>query len=226
MYSQLGQELIVLELLQGMHGGFFLDSGAADGVSGSNTLVLETRFGWRGICVEPNTHLYSALVRNRRCVCVNCCLYSEEGEVDFLEDARLLGGILAEYHPALLQHARSRCHIALNEAGQLRTVRKTTRTIRSVLRQARAPRIIDYWSLDTEGSELTLLRSFPFDEYAFRVLTVEHNRFPVKTQIRSFLESRGYEFVKDLGIDDCYRHATLMPSMHWRSSAWPRTRRS
>jgi hypothetical protein len=37
------------------------------------------------------------------------------------------------------------------------------------------PPVIDYWSLNTEGSEFAILKSFPFDEYSFRVLTVEHN---------------------------------------------------
>src|SRR5690349_12765331 len=99
MASQYGQDLLVLELLGGMRGGFFLDSGAADGVSSSNTLLLEQSYGWKGICVEPNSTLFTQLVRNRRCTCVNCCLYDREGTVEFLEAATMLGGILAEYHP-------------------------------------------------------------------------------------------------------------------------------
>ena len=52
------------------------------------------------------------------------------------------------------------------------TAKKIARTLRSVLRECEAPPIIDYWSLDTEGSELTLLKSFPFDDYSFRVVTL------------------------------------------------------
>lgn len=81
---------------------------------------------------------------------------------------------------------------------------KAARTIRSVLRSAGAPRTIDYWSLDTEGSELALLKSFPFDEYRVRVLTVEHNNGPIRAPIRGFLEARGYVRARDLGIDDGY----------------------
>src|SRR5258708_2673102 len=104
MSSQYGQDLFAVEVLQGLRGGFFLDSGAADGISGSNTLLLESSYGWKGICIEPNRTLFAALARNRKCQCVNCCLYTRNGSVEFLENARMLGGILDGYHPSLLHY--------------------------------------------------------------------------------------------------------------------------
>src|ERR1700722_3302200 len=105
MASQYGQDLFALEILGGMRGGFFLDSGAADGVSASNTLLLERSFGWRGICIEPNRSLFSKLTRNRRCQCLHYGLSDHDADVDFVEDAQMLGGILDEYHPVHLAYA-------------------------------------------------------------------------------------------------------------------------
>lgn len=105
-------------------------------------------------------------------------------------------------------------------AGPPAPVTKRARTVRSVLRDAGAPRVIDYWSLDTEGSELAILRSFPFDEYRFRVLTVEHNCGPARDDLRQFLESRGYSRVRLLGIDDAYVWHGDLPRRAWRSRAW------
>src|SRR5208282_5027346 len=102
------------------------------------------------------------------------------------------------------QHLRQINQIYGHEPG---TVTRPARTLRSVLRDCNAPPVIDYWSLDTEGSELTILKSFPFDEYSFRVLTVEHNRLPVKEDIRRFLNGHGYTRVRTIDIDDCYRPA-------------------
>ena len=80
----------------------------------------------------------------------------------------------------------------------------------SLLRQAGAPAIIDYWSLDTEGSELALLQEFPFDRFTFRVLTVEHNRHPrLREAYRRFLESRGFARYCEIEIDDCYVNTAL-----------------
>jgi hypothetical protein len=217
--SMFGQDRFVLDLLGGMRGGFFLDSGASDGVKGSNTLLLETSFGWRGICVEPNGTFFAALLKNRCCSCVSCCLYDRESEVEFVE-VDVLGGILDEYHPSLLQQAKRTYRVPEDVTGRPITVTKRARTVRSVLREHGAPPVIDYWSLDTEGSEFAILRSFPFDEYSFRVLTVEHNWFPVREKIREFLEGRGYRRIRELAVDDCYVKDVEVQQPSWRSRAW------
>jgi hypothetical protein len=227
MSSQHGQDLFVIDILGGLRGGFFLDSGAADGLRSSNTWMLETSFGWDGICVEPNDEFFVALQKNRQCRTVHCCLHDLTGTAEFLEEAGLLGGILNEYSTSVLDYIRDHGHASFDSAGRIRTVRKQTRTVRSVLRECAAPRIIDYWSLDTEGSELTILRSFPFDEYTFRVLTVEHNHLPVRDDIRKLLESRGYQRIGAMGVDDCYASEdflTLGRAASWRSKAWSRSK--
>lgn len=220
MASQFGQDRLVLELLDGLSGGFFLDTGAADGVASSNTYLLEKQFGWNGICVEPDDKFFAALVANRACKCVHCCLHDRDGSVEFLA-AGTLGGIVDKYDPRLLAHAVSAMRMPVDSEGRPKTVRKPAQTLRSVLRSADAPRVIDYWSLDTEGSELTLLQSFPYDEHVFRVLTVEHNFLPARTELREFLIRRGYQFVCEIGVDDCYVARRIEPS-HWRSRAWRR----
>jgi hypothetical protein len=186
------------------------------------TQLLESSFGWRGICIEPNQSLFSKLIENRHCYCLNCCLYDREGSVDFLENAKMLGGILNEYHPAHLRYAKTFFRLSEDAKGRPATVHKTARTVGSVLRECAAPRIIDYWSLDTEGSELAILRSFPFDEYAFRVLTVEHNRLSSREQLRLLLERNGYRRIRALEIDDCYVKEELVPAISPRSNVWTR----
>jgi hypothetical protein len=222
MPSQFGQDLFVLETLGGLRNGFFLDSGAADGVSASNTQLLEESFGWRGICVEPNELLLAELLKNRRCRCLNCCLYNREGEVEFLEGAMTLGEIVDEYDPAVLRSAAAALRLPENPDGLPRTVLRPARTVRSVLEECRAPPVIDYWSLDTEGSEFAILKSFPFDSFAFRVLTVEHNWLAAREEIRVFLESRGYFRIRVLDIDDCYARDFGASRVPWRSRAWTR----
>jgi hypothetical protein len=224
-YSYQGQDLFVLEVLGGFRGGFFLDSGASNGTKGNNTYLLERDYGWAGICVEPNDVLYRELRGVRRCVCAHCCLYDREGDVEFLEVAGVYGGILEAYDPDHLRFtSRVLGHPSLEEA-ELPTTRKPARTVRSILREAAAPPIIDYWSLDTEGSELAILRSFPFDEYRFRVLTVEHNDGAAREKIRSYLATRGYTRMRVLGIDDGYVWNGEPVTSAWRSGAWSNGRR-
>ncbi len=227
-HSYQGQDLFVLEVLGGLRGGYFLDSGASNGRKGSNTMLLETVYGWTGVCVEPNQESFRQLKANRTCICLNCCLYNQNGPVEFLEAADVYGGIIGEYDARHLRFARKLLAGRWPEGAPPPTVSKQARTIRSVLHSVGAPRTVDYWSLDTEGSELPLLLSFPFDEYRLRVLTVEHNNGAVREQIRSFLESQGYVRVRDLGIDDGYVLAAEIigdgmreaMAQAWRSAVW------
>lgn len=101
-------------------------------------------------------------------------------------------------------HAHSR------EKGKTYEVR--TISLRDMLLKYRAPRIIDYLSIDTEGSEFEILSSFNFDEYQFRVITCEHNHTPQRENILSLLSSRGYarKFEQHSLIDDWYVNANLL----------------
>jgi hypothetical protein len=227
-HSYQGQDRFVVSACRGQRGGFFLDSGASDGVRGSNTLTLERDFGWRGICVEPNDALYARLIRNRSCICLNCCLYDRDQGVEFYEAAQVYGGIVEHYDPGHLRFAR-RFAANHHDGSCLPTVTKPALPVRSILRQYGAPRVIDYWSLDTEGSELVILRGFPFDEYRVRFLTVEHNHTSIRSEIADLLTAEGMRRVADLGIDDGYAWTGdttggARRSAAWRSAAWRRAR--
>ncbi len=204
MYSEFGQDLFVLEMLRWKRNGFFLDSGASDGVKSNNTHLLEVSYDWNGICIEPNEVFFENLVKNRKCHCLNYCLYDKEDYVDFLELGNDVGGIMEEYHPLHLHRAKASNDVQKDLYGNPKTVRKLTHTVGQILKECDAPQTIDYWSLDTEGSELAILKSFPFDDYSFRVITVEHNHFPVREEIKEFLECHGYQRIKEFEVDDCY----------------------
>jgi FkbM family methyltransferase len=218
-HSYQGQDMCVVELLGGLRGGFFLDSGASDGMTGSNTFLLERAFGWKGICVEPNSVFFERLQANRNAQCFNCCLSPEEGEVAFLEAAGVYGGMIDRYDPSFLEGLRNYLPALGSKDAPLPLTQKPARTISSVLSEAGAPPVIDYWSLDVEGAELALLQAFPFDRYRLRVLTVEHNHTPARGRIREFLEARGFALARELGIDDVFVNAPAGRHSwrgHWR----------
>jgi FkbM family methyltransferase len=69
-FSQNGHdEFLLEELFVEQCSGFFVDIGANDGVTFSNTYALERR-GWGGLCVEPHPDVFEQLRRNRSCECV------------------------------------------------------------------------------------------------------------------------------------------------------------
>jgi hypothetical protein len=220
--AQYGQDRFVIELLGGKRGGYFFDVGASNGIDTSNTLLLEREFGWTGLCVEANLRFYQQLARDRRCRTLNACLYDRVADVEFLEAAGTLGGVLDDFTAPQMAWAVKIRGLPLDGDGRPPLVAKRSMTVQAALDLAGAPPVIDYWSLDVEGAELKLLQSFPFGRYAFDVLTVEHNRRAARAAIREFLEPRGYERITSFVIDDCYIRTAAFPTRHSRSAVWRR----
>jgi FkbM family methyltransferase len=188
--SQLGQDLWVLEQTGYKRGGFFVEFGATDGVLLSNTWLLESEFGWQGICAEPNPTFFEQLKANRKCTVSKACIAGQTGkEVDF---------IFADAYGGLAQYAGDDMHAASRKAyaetGFIGKV--TTISLHDFLVEHGAPRDIDYLSIDTEGSELEILAAFPFSDWNIRLLTVEHNFTPQRAEIRTLLVRYGYRCVE------------------------------
>ena len=76
--------------------GFFLDLAAADGITSSNTHILEKLFGWDGICIEPNPTFLQKLKKTRNCIIDGSVISDKREKVSFRIDNGQLGGIVAE----------------------------------------------------------------------------------------------------------------------------------
>jgi FkbM family methyltransferase len=195
--SQLGQDLWVLEKCFYKRNGYFVEFGATDGVVLNNTYLLEKEFGWEGLCAEPNPRFYKELQRNRRCKVFSDCIGSKTGEkVEFIF-ADAYGGMAKDAECD--QHGSKRG--AFRDAGDTSVL--TTVSLNDFLTANNAPRTIDYISIDTEGSEFSILQNFPFDRWDVRLLTIEHNFAPQRIKIRNLLESFGYQ-CQEADFDDWY----------------------
>ena len=85
-----------------------------------------------------------------------------------------------------------------------------TITLNDLLEKYNSPAFIDYLSLDTEGSELEILKSVNFKMYTFGLIDVEHNFIePRRSQIRQLLTCNGYVYLRENQWDDCYKHNSM-----------------
>jgi len=100
-YSQYRQDEFLNEYyFKGVKGGVFLDIGAHDGESLSNSKFFEEELGWSGICIEPNPDVFKLLKENRNCICINKAIYSKKGTVLFSKNSgrtEMLSGIVDSY---------------------------------------------------------------------------------------------------------------------------------
>jgi FkbM family methyltransferase len=185
--AQLFQDLFALKELDEKRGGYFVEFGATDGVTISNTFVLEKIYGWTGILAEPARCWHDALRANRSCHIDDRCVWSETGkQIEFKQTDN------AEYS-TIAAFADNDYHAVTRKQGTKYKVK--TVSLGDLLREYRAPHVIDYLSVDTEGSELTILRNFAFEDYRARVITVEHNHSDQRGRIHELLTSKGYRRV-------------------------------
>lgn len=202
-WSQYGQDKYVKErYFSGLETGFFLELGALDGLRHSNTKMFE-EIGWAGICVEAHPELFSRLVRNRKCICVEA-LVAAGGSQDnrFLaidpNGPVGLSGLIDNYDARHLQRIASECRAAGVNATEIRI---PSRTMADILREY-SIRHIDFFSLDVEGAELDVLRSIAWREVTFSVILVENNYS--STAVEEFLSENGYGKVESRYCDEIY----------------------
>jgi len=152
-----------------------VEVGADDGIRFSNTLYFERELGWSGICVEPKPSVFDALRSNRKCVCVNGAIAKEPGKVEFLEIegyGRQLSGIVANYDAKHKERIESETQNPATIAKRVISVDAFPLT--QLIAQHGFDRI-NLLSIDTEGSELTILSSIDFDQADIDVILIENN---------------------------------------------------
>jgi FkbM family methyltransferase len=196
--AQLKQDMFVLDELGYKRDGYFVEFGATNGVDLSNTYLLEKEMGWRGILAEPARVWQDALVANRKCCISFDCVWSkshEELEFNEVEAADLS---TIDVFSNGDEHAKTR------KEGKKYNV--YTVSLFDLLNKYKAPKEIDYLSIDTEGSEFEILNAFDFDAYKFKVITCEHNYTPMREKLADLLTSKGYtrKYPEYSRFDDWY----------------------
>ena len=196
--AQLRQDLFVLSQLDFRRDGWFVEFGAADGLKGSNTWLLENDYGWTGIVAEPARTWHEALVRNRRCRVDARCVWS-------VSDATLTFNEAPEaYYSTIDRFSAVDMHEEKRREG--RSYQVPTVSLMDLLREHGAPDTIDYLSIDTEGSEFEILSRFDFQRYRFKVVTCEHNMTSMRESLHRLFTANGYVRVLESIslVDDWY----------------------
>lgn len=213
--SQCGQDRIVNEyFFRNKRNGVFVDIGAHDGKSGSNTYFFEKELGWTGICFEPMPNVFEKLKKNRNCVCIEACVAKTEGIVPFVwvnspGGVDMLSGMLDTYDPRHWARMRTECR---EQGGTYTIVNMDAIRLDTVL-QEHGIKKIDYLSVDTEGNELEILQSIDFDNIEILAISVENNY--LDPAIRNFLISKGYVFsVHFMGFDELYIHKNYVQDFY------------
>jgi FkbM family methyltransferase len=196
--SQLFQELFVLYQTCSKRGGYFVEFGAGDGVFLSNSYMLETRYGWNGIIAEPARAHHKAIRARRNCAIDERCVWVRSNETLVFNQTTIPELSTIEMFSSEDMHSAARTD---GERYEVKTV-----SLVDLLDFHRAPRNIEYLSIDTEGSEFDILSVFDWEAYRFGNITVEHNHTAQRERIYQLLTAKGYvrKFEPISDFDDWY----------------------
>jgi FkbM family methyltransferase len=191
--SQSGEEDgMISHFFKDMKNGVYVEMGALDGVTFSNTLKLHSCRNWSGILIEgsaenfDNLKINVALMRPKNVVIhygAICAPPSFEVAFEIATDSYpAVSGDIAEMAPSF----RSEWH-----TGHKKVTKTPCAPMSEFLKNTAH---VDFFSLDVEGAELTVLETIDFNKVDISTFMIEmDNHSPHKNyKIRQYLFNVGY----------------------------------
>jgi FkbM family methyltransferase len=195
--SQLCQDLWVAHRTNEKTGGYFVELGACEPIRLSNSYLLETKYRWKGLLIEPNPAMANELRANRSASVSEIAVAKGESVTLIVTDS-------PEF--AAISDARDRKRHP--KAGSLnQEVIVMCKSLTEILDENNVPTNFDYLSIDIEGGELFALESLDFSRYSPRLITIEHNFQDYRKDLQDLLFSNGYKLDSLMSIyswDDWY----------------------
>jgi len=180
---------------------FFIDVGAHNGITINNSLSLEENYGWKGICIEPNPKVFLELKKNRpTTTCVNCCVSEQDTIVNYLQIegySEMLSGIMEYYNEAHKQRIRNELQ---HYGGSTKTIQIDSLRLDTILERNGVNKV-HYLSIDTEGAEMTILKSINLNKYDVELISLENNYAHEKQGFVDYLKQFGYKEEHQMGIE-------------------------
>ena len=175
--SETGQDFFALSASNFKQGGTFIEFGAYDGINFSNTYLLEKKFDWSGVLIDPIPSHFESIKRNRNSKSIQAAITSDKQNfVNILE--------LPASNLSKLTERRS----IFNKIHKVKAF-----TLAEVLDKYFPEKKLDFLSIDTEGNDLDILESLDLNNYEINAICVEHNNRIGSKKIINHMIKNGYD---------------------------------
>tara|TARA_B100000401_G_scaffold366579_1_gene264815 strand:- start:82 stop:924 length:843 start_codon:yes stop_codon:yes gene_type:complete len=189
--SQIYQDIFASFIIGDKFEKTFLEFGATDGLDISNSYLLENSFNWKGVLAEPSPQWHEALKKNRKNskIITNCIWKESEKTLDFfMSDFGSLSTI-----KDFVENDK----ISIPTNTEIRkksgtTISVKTISLNDVIKKYFCSICPSYISIDTEGSEYEILKTFDLNNFRPKVFTIEHNHTENESKLDELLITNGY----------------------------------
>ena len=213
-FGQYGQDLALetfLRLLPNKPRFNFIEIGAHDGITFSNSKFLDSKENWSGICIEANPSVFEELIKNRpTSTCLNVAVSNLDGEAAFQLNTghtEMLSGLISSYS----RKHRKRVAKELKKYGGTSKIHTIPSLTLETIVANEGIGEIDILMIDVEGGEFSILKSIDFAKITVNSILVERNYS--SRPVYQFLLNNGFSRLVSLGGDDLYfSNELLRPS--------------
>lgn len=182
--------------------GKCIEVGATDGIYFSNTYHFELN-GWDSLCIEPVPSTFEKLKKNRK-NCLNLAISSEnKEEIDF--ELFTINGV-DQPHSAMSGIKVD--DVLVNDLKkhfpntERKTIKVPTKRLDWCIENHFKHEQIDFISIDTEGNELDVLKSFDVNSFNLKLLIIENNYNT--PEIENYLNNLNWIKDKRSHVNDFY----------------------
>lgn len=177
--SENGQDLFALFANKHKRGGTFLEFGAYDGVTFSNTFLLERLFNWSGVLLDPIPRHFEEINFNRNCISIHAAITASKKE--FVK---------------ILESPASNLSKPMSKRSIADKIHKVPAfTLSEIIDKYFPSKSLDFLSIDVEGEDLEILASIDFGKYEINSICVEHNNRIGSDEFLKYMDESGYTLV-------------------------------
>ena len=197
-YSQFGEDKYISQFFDDNYVGTCIDVGADDGISGSNTHYFEKK-GWFSLCVEPIPESFNKCSSIRKNV-INCCVGNYDKEEENFNIVTLHSGNTSAISSLKIDERLIESHRDL--LNSIQTISVKVKTLNTIFKENNIPNNIDFISIDTENTEIDVLKGLDFNTYNIKFLIIENNFDEI--MIENYLLDKNFKKIHRLAVNDFY----------------------
>ena len=195
-----------IETLLPFNNGFYVEVGANDGRSFSNTFVLEKTKNWSGILIEPilhkhfESHMHRDVTKNK--FIYGACVSKEYRDPIVKMN---FSNLMTTSETGNSKEWAEAGSVFLNAGEKVLPFWAPALFLGEIILEAQV-KVVDFLSIDVEGAELSVLNGIDLNQIQVDLILIET---PNDSAAIEYLKENNYEHIVDLGANHFFKRNIL-----------------